>query len=257
MARLLVIQHEDDCPPAWFGDWLEAAGLQLDVRAPYRGSLGPVPLADSVVADDIAGVLVMGGEMGAYDDARCPWLRATRVLLRSTVSAGIPTLGICLGHQLLSVALGGEVIVNPKGRSLGITTVQRTDTGRQDALFAGVPDDAVAVQWNNDVVSRLPDDAEVLARDPRGDIQAARFGERAWGVQFHPEVHTAIFEEWVAADPEGKGSPSDGGPVPVQVVTDIKAAERRLAATWQPFAERFAAVVFGTPTSRQVASSLR
>jgi GMP synthase (glutamine-hydrolysing) len=256
VGRLLVIQHEDDCPPGWFGEWAEASGLTLDIRTPYRAN-GSTSNDLPPGVDGVNGLLVLGGEMGAYDDARCPWLVPTRELIRSAVSSGVPTLGICLGHQLVTVAMGGSVLVNPKGRALGVMAVSLTEAGRGDPMFSALPDDAVAVQWNNDTVDRLPDDAEVLARDPRGDIQAARFGSDAWGLQFHPEVNARIFQDWVDADSDGKGSPADGGPSPADVVAEIRAVEGRLEATWRAFAERFAAVVLGANVRCHAASTVR
>jgi GMP synthase (glutamine-hydrolysing) len=252
VPRLLVVQHEDDCPPAWFGEWAEGSGLELDVRTPYRSNDLPSGV------EDVAGLLVMGGEMGAYDDEKCRWLARTRDLIAAAVCAEVPTLGICLGHQLMTVATGGSVVVNPQGRALGVTAVERTEAARHDLLFSVVPDDAVAVQWNNDVAARLPEDGIVLARDPRGDIQAARFGTRAWGVQFHPEVNTKIFQQWVDADPGGKGSPAGrGAPQSADVVSDIRVAESRLEAIWRPFAERFADVVLGLPIPGSAMSTPR
>jgi GMP synthase-like glutamine amidotransferase len=117
-------------------------------------------------------------------------------------------------------------------------------------MMSAVEDGAIAVQWNNDVVTRLPDGATVLARDGRGDIQAARFTERAWGVQFHPEVSPSIFRSWVGADPDGKGAPDGDGPGPAQVAAQIDAVEDQLWRTWRPFAERFAEMVLAAPVAR-------
>jgi GMP synthase (glutamine-hydrolysing) len=243
-GSLLVVQHEDDCPAGWLGEWMEAAGLALEICRPYRDSRVPTTI------DGYAGLLVLGGEMGAGDDGRCGWLPATRALVRSAVGAGSPVLGVCLGHQLVAAALGGSIIVNPKGRALGVTEVRRTAEGCDDPMLSAIEDGAVAVQWNNDVVSTLPAGSTVLARDGRGDIQAARFAERAWGVQFHPEVSPSIFRSWVAGDPDGKGAPDDGGPGPAEVAAQIDAVAEMLRRTWRPFAERFAELVLAAPAVR-------
>lgn len=108
-ARLLVIQHEESCPPGWAGDWLTEAGVVLDVRQAWRGDVIPPRLTDH------GGLLVLGGEMNAYADAAHPWLPATRALIARTVADGMPFLGICLGHQLATVALGGAVEAHPAG----------------------------------------------------------------------------------------------------------------------------------------------
>jgi GMP synthase (glutamine-hydrolysing) len=111
VARILVVQHEDQCPPAWFGRWLGEAGCDLDVRRPYAGS----PLPDDLARHDA--VLVLGGHMGAYDDQEFPWLTQVKVLVREAVTTAVPTFGICLGHQLITVALGGAVVVADRIRT--------------------------------------------------------------------------------------------------------------------------------------------
>lgn len=230
-ARLLVIQHEDDCPPAWFGEWFDAAGLEYDVLLGHRGDAIPAEL------DGYAGLLVLGGEMGANDDADHAWLAPTKALIADVVRSGQCFLGICLGHQLASAALGGDVIVNPLGQAVGLTPVGLNDAGQADALLKVVEPGALSIQWNRDVASRLPEGAVTLADAPDGTVQAARFAEHAWGVQFHPEASPAVFASWINAVPaEGTGR--------LQATLDeISAAESQLRRSWEPLARRFAEIV--------------
>ncbi len=98
--RILVVENEPAAGIGNFGDWLQEAGLVLDICRPHARS--PVPAATG--AD---GLIVLGGPMGAHDDDRAPWLPATRGLLRRAAEARTPTLGICLGAQLLALGCGG------------------------------------------------------------------------------------------------------------------------------------------------------
>jgi GMP synthase (glutamine-hydrolysing) len=232
--RLLVIQHEDDCTPAWFGEWFVEEGLDYDIVLGHRDQ--PVPSSLGAYA----GLVVLGGEMGANDDADYPWLTATKALIAHTVDAHRWFLGICLGHQLAAVALGGEVIVNPLGRALGLNPVRLTAAGRADELTSAIADGARSIQWNCDIVSRLPDGATELATSPDGSIQAARFGARAWGLQFHPEASPAVFASWVdAAQAASAESYQDLAAVAAQLVV----AEAQLRRDWAALARRWAQLV--------------
>jgi len=217
------------------GEWLTEAGLVVDVRRPYAGDALPRDLRGH------AGMVVLGGEMGAYDDAAHPWLTEVKDLCRTAVATGTPVLGICLGHQLLAVALGGEVARGPHGQQIGVLEVGWTGEAYVDPLLAPVAalDDAPAVQWNNDVVTRLPDGATALARTPRGELQAARFGSAAWGVQWHPEAGVDIIRPWAVHD---RDDAVERGVDVDAYVEDVAAAGDRLRRTWRVLAEAFATV---------------
>ncbi len=234
-----MIQHEDDCPPAWFGAWFREAGLGYDVVLGHRGETVPADLGpyDALV--------VLGGEMGANDDEACPWLTPTKTLIRTTVVAGLPFLGICLGHQLAGAALGGEVTSNPHGRANGLTPVQLTEAGAADELMKVVRVGAPAVQWNDDVVRRLPVGATVLAMAPDGTAQAVRFGAAAWGVQFHPEAGPDVFDDWTNSargDDEERAHQR-------RTAELIRSSQDQLRRDWRPLAVRFAELVSARPTS--------
>ncbi len=232
-ARLLVVQHQDNCPPAWFGEWFAAAGVGYDVLHANRETV-PADLADHDA------LVVLGGEMGANDDDDFGWLGPTRKLIDSVVTEDLPFLGICLGHQLAAVALGGEVRRNTHGHARGLTPFRPNAAGRVDPLLGAVDDGAPALQWNRDVVTRLPTAATELATSPDGTVQAARFGQCAWGVQFHPETSPEIFYSWTLGDGV-VGQPAEVDvPAAYAAVLDGEAELRR---SWQPLAFRFAELV--------------
>jgi len=175
------------------GEWLQRAGVPVDVRRPYRGEPLPQDLADH------AGMVVLGGSMSAYDDAEHPWLTEVKELVVAAVDSSTPTLGVCLGHQLITVALGGSVRVNPRGQQIGVLPVGWVADAREDRLF-GALGEVPAVQWNNDVVDELPAGAVALAATEHGEVQAARFAPSVWGVQWHPEAGTQIVRAWADND---------------------------------------------------------
>ncbi|SDD61330.1 type 1 glutamine amidotransferase [Nocardioides lianchengensis] len=233
---ILVVQHEDDCPPALVGGWLADAGAQLDVRRPYAGDDLPATLADHDA------LLVLGGSMGADDDAEHAWLAPTKALARAAVADGVPLLGICLGHQLVSSALGGVVRRNPAGQQLGLLEVGWTAEAATDELFgplAEAPAPARGAHWNNDVVVEPPPGAVLLATAPAGEVQALRFGPRAWGLQLHPEVDHEILGRWAADD---AGSHEAAGIDQAELLGAVEAAAAELEATWAPLAHGFARV---------------
>lgn len=233
--RILVVEHEDSCPPALVGEWLVGAGCTLEVCRPYLGDALP-----ALTSYD--GVVVLGGEMGANDDDAHAWLGPLKAGIRDAVDAGTPLLGICLGHQLAAVALGGVVERNPRGQTVGLQPVGWTADASADDWVGGRTGDERAIHWNNDVVVTMPEGAEVLARTPDGEVQVARFAPRAWGIQAHPEAHAGIIRRWVETDREDEVARDFDEEA---VLAAIEEAAPALTSSWQPMAERFAAVVAG------------
>jgi GMP synthase (glutamine-hydrolysing) len=234
--HVLVVQHQADCPPALLGLWLDAAGCELDVRHPYAGEPLPADLSEHDA------LVVLGGSMGAYDDADHPWLPATKELVRLAAAEGTPALGVCLGHQLATVALGGTVEVNPRGRQLGVLPMGWTDEAAGDPVLGSRP--ARVIHWNNDVVTELPPGAALLASAPDGTVQAARLAPEVWGVQPHPEVDDTVVGRW-AADERATIGPE----VLDAALAQMHAAVPELARTWQPVAVAFAERVRASATT--------
>jgi len=234
---VLVVQHEDDDPIHLLGRWM--AGVDLETCRPYDGE--PVPTS----VDGYDGLVVMGGAMGAHDDEKSPWLPAVRELIRRASAADVPTLGICLGHQLCAVALGGEIEVNPKGRQLGLLDVGWTADAVDDELMGDLVGPRRAMHWNDDVVTRLPDGAVQLATADTGEVQAARHAPTVWGIQWHPEVDDELVAIWA----------NEGGLTAAEkerLLDDLVRERRDLDEAWRPLAERFADLV-ASPRTVQTA----
>lgn len=227
--RLLVIEPSSTDPVERLGQWLTDAGLDLDVR-------GPATLPEDL--SGCAGLLVLGGPMGATDDAIAPWLADVRALLRAAVAAELPTLGICLGGQLLAAANGGRVGRNPGGPEYGAQLVAKRAAAASDPLFGPLPITPDVIQWHLDAVLDLPPGALQLAASPVCENQAYRLGRLAWGVQFHIETTPARVRSWAAADARALAGYDVEG-----IVARADAAHDDIAEVWQPFAAAFARIV--------------
>jgi GMP synthase (glutamine-hydrolysing) len=230
---VLVVEHDRECPPALLGDWLTEAGCELDVRRPYAGDQLPADLTS------YDGLLVLGGPMGANDDQKHAWLGPVKELVREAVATDVPTFGVCLGHQLAAVALGGTVERNPHGQQVGLLDVGWTDAARSDALLGPLATPRRGVQWNDDVVTELPPEATLLAVTGRDEVQAVRFAPLAWGVQLHPEVDVPVLQPWAESD---RGSHETRGIDTDAVLRDIGAARGELDDAWRPLADGFTAL---------------
>jgi len=141
----------------------------------------------------------------------------------------VPTLGICLGAQLLAVAAGGEVQRGSSGPELGLGTVD-VPTGDQLLTAGTMP----VVQWHYDTVTRLPDGAELLASSAAYAVQAFRVGDVAWGLQFHVEATADMVREWAQADGVGDA-----------VASPVREAAAELGAAGAELSRRFAHIVIG------------
>lgn len=188
---LHIIQNDPEVPPGNISDNLTELGIVHVVHHPYDAD--PLP-----GLRDISALIVLGGAMGANDEARHPFLRHLKILISQAVKAGIPYLGICLGGQLLAAAMGGAVESN-RWEELGAMPVHLTGEGRSDRLFAGIGEEFATFQWHHDSFD-LPAEAVLLASSPTCPHQAFRLGERSWGMQFHPEVTEEIIRGWCTWD---------------------------------------------------------
>ncbi|MEV0592565.1 type 1 glutamine amidotransferase [Nonomuraea cavernae] len=220
--RITVIEHEADAGLGFLAGWL---GTACDVVRPYLGEELPERAAD--------GLIVLGGEAAAWEDEDFPWLPVTRDLLRRSVADSTPTLAVCLGAQLMTMACGGTVERGGAGLEVGLCEVSTLPAAATDPLLSGIGA-AVAIQYHRDAMTRLPEGAVPLMTGTRYPNQAYRLGERAWAVQFHPEATPAIFASWTTAS--GLDSAE-------RLNAEVEAAEDKLIATWRPMAEAFAGVV--------------
>lgn len=150
----------------------------------------PAPRLPAVT--DLAGLVVMGGPQDADDDAGHPGLAAERRLLAEAVDAGVPTLGVCLGMQLLALALGAP-LHRRHGTEIGFAPV---DVVAPDPLLAAAGSRPTVLHWHSDAVD-LPAGATLLAATATTPVQAFRAGS-AVGTQFHLEVDAGVLDLWLS-----------------------------------------------------------
>lgn len=192
-VRATIIQPDPQVPTDRLGPWL--GSNRVLVRA--------IPLWQLDVPDVASvgdGLIVLGGRMSAHDGAEHAWLEPLKNLLTEAVAADIPTLAICLGHQLLAEAFGGEVTVNhPDGGERGAVEVTWHAAAAQDPLLGrlAAQGTSMVAEAHHDAVTRLPDGAVPLASSPAYPNQAFRVGS-ALGVQFHPEASPELMGRWAA-----------------------------------------------------------
>lgn len=195
MKPILAIEQDPTLPGlGLLGRSVRGRGLPIVSAHAWEDDL------DGVHASDFGGIVPLGGSMHAWDEERLPYLGRERELLREAVDEGVPVLGICLGGQLLARALGAEVRPAEQPET-GWLTVEATPEAADDALLAHLRGPVGVYQWHLDVFD-LPEGAVRLARSSQSPNQAFRYGERAWGLQFHPEVDLPLYAGWIQNYPD-------------------------------------------------------
>jgi GMP synthase (glutamine-hydrolysing) len=193
-ANILIVQTGTAAPelvkdhgdyPAWFQ---QSLGEKYTVIRAHEGEKMP--------SGTPQGIIVTGSPLSVTEKA--PWMLDLGDALLRAGERGAQVLGVCFGHQLLAKAAGGEVILNPRGREIGTVSVQLTQAGRRDPLFAWAQGGEIEVQATHvDAVDPLPPDATLLASNENCAAQAYRLSPTVAGVQFHPEVPPAALRDLI------------------------------------------------------------
>jgi GMP synthase (glutamine-hydrolysing) len=226
VIRVLILQHGPEVPPGVLGEVLGARATPHVVVRLDRGE--PVPVLGE---QEWAGIVSLGGEMGAYDTDQYPCLIAEKELLAAATEASVPVLGICLGSQLLADAAGGKAYLAPRAEA----TVVRFE------LHDELPDpvigqlDAPQLSFHRDTFD-LPPGAELL-HATAAYPQAFRIG-RSIGIQTHPEIDCDVAEEWFGMS-AGEVMLDESGADGRAIIADLRAhadrshdAARRFFSSW-------------------------
>lgn len=231
--EILVLTTGDPAPPVQrqhggFADMLRRAigprfvGRYVDVDVRSATLVRLEQLLDANRHRPCA-VLITGSP--ASVTAGEPWMQQTATWLLQLVERGIPTLGICFGHQLLAHALGGRVGANPAGHELGTRAIERVG----DEPLLGIEErNFFANCYHGDTVLHPPPGARVLARSARDSYHCLQFAPRCFGVQFHPEFDARVMRALLAARREDVAALGLWSPQLLDEVRDAPVARRVL-----------------------------
>ncbi len=186
--RVLSLIHGRNAHSGVFGEVVREAGHVLEERSFTLGE----PPADPPEAYDA--LMVFGGSMNVHEVDGHPWLRNERGAIERALARSVPTLGVCLGAQLLASVVGARVARAPEPE-IGWHEVEKTTEGDEDPVLGALPGRFTAYQWHSYQFD-LPAGAVLLATSPVC-AQAYRLGDSAWGTQFHAEVTSEIVLSWI------------------------------------------------------------
>ena len=187
--RVLTVTHGTTVGPELFGEVTRAEGHDL--------LEWPIEQRGAPPQSGYDAVLVFGGDQNVGEEVDHPWLHAEYDALRAWVEEGTPLFAVCLGAQTLAHALGGSVTKITPTQLAGFYETALTDEGRADPVLGVLPPRFDALNANGYEFT-VPPEGTLLASAPFA--QAFRAGERAWAVQFHPEVQRDQFLGWLVED---------------------------------------------------------
>lgn len=189
---VLFIKHIDIEGPGTVADFLQSRDILYRTVDVSLGDL--TPLADM---EDIRAVIILGGPMNVYEEDKYSFLKAEDLFIKKALREGIPMLGLCLGAQLIAKATGAKV-VKAANKEIGWFRVSLTDNASTDPLFHNLNGEMDVFQWHGDTFT-IPDNGVHLAASRLCANQAFRYGQNAYGLQFHLEVTAPMVRSWLDA----------------------------------------------------------
>lgn len=188
MRSAAFIRHVAFEGPGLLSAVLREAGYAISLHEATTGNLSDPAL------DNADLLVVLGGPIGAYETGTFPFLAAETALLARRLAADRPTLGICLGAQLMASALGARVFPG-RVKEIGWGSVALTEEGRRSCLAPLDEPEAAVLHWHGDTFD-LPEGAVRLASTTAYDNQAFAWGRSGLALQFHAEADPPQLEDW-------------------------------------------------------------
>ena len=220
--KTLIIKHIDMEGPGLIGVYLRQKKISYQILNLEKGT--PLP-----IMDDFTHIVILGGPMNVYEDDRYPFLRDEDLFIKEAIQRGKIILGICLGAQLIAKALGAKVSKAPI-KEIGWFDISLTEEGSRDPFFSFLPKTFSVFQWQEDTFE-IPHQGKLLATSRSVPHQAFRYGENAYGLQFHLEVTKEMIHEWMEGNeqeaPTCESSPFSKAKIMAETVVNIENYTKR------------------------------
>ncbi|MBI3584926.1 MAG: type 1 glutamine amidotransferase [Nitrospinae bacterium] len=191
--NVLMLKHISIEGGGTIEDYLVSNKWNIDKRELQDGDSVPSKL-------DYDAILILGGPMNVYEEDKYPFLKDEDKLIKEAIKKEIPTLGICLGAQLIAKASGAKVTKNivrqAHQKEIGWYKVNLTDTGKKDSVFKGLGESFDVFQWHGDTFA-IPEKGNLLSTAELCTNQALRVGKNIYGLQFHLEVTEDMIYKWI------------------------------------------------------------
>ncbi len=229
-----IIKHIDIEGPGTIGNFLDDDGISYNIIDVFNEE----PLPNSL--SNTSAVIVLGGPMNVYEEEEYSFLRKEDGFLKEVIEEGLPTLGFCLGAQLIAKATGALVKQNPQ-KEIGWFNVSMTGEGTSDPLFEGFQGVFDVFQWHGDTFD-IPEGAVRLAESELCPNQAFRVGHNIYGLQFHVEVTDEMIYQWLDAYRDEVDS-LIGIVDPDQIIADTKTKSESYKAQARLFCSNFVKMI--------------